>query len=112
MGTEHIRRWESGALAHAVSDPFGMGPLPWLRGSEHYFDDTGHVVPWYVDHVDAPGASTFPLPRAHDAVPGDADDRLHARWGAYAAARRSGHRGGPRMADDVHRQIKGFASAG
>ncbi|MFF5721691.1 N,N-dimethylformamidase beta subunit family domain-containing protein [Streptomyces buecherae] len=112
MGTEHIRRWESGALAHAVSDPFGMGPLPWLRGSEHYFDDTGHVVPWYVDHVDAPGASTFPLPRAHDAGPGDADDRLHARWGAYAAARGSGPRSGPRMADDVHRQIKGFASAG
>ncbi len=115
MGTEYIRRWESGALAHAVSDPFGMGPLPWLRGSEHYFDDTGHVVPWYVDHVDAPGASTFPLPRAHDGGPGgpgDADDLLHARWGAYAAARRSGHRSGPRMADDVHRQIKGFASAG
>lgn len=49
MGTEQIRRWESGALAHAVSDPFGQGPLPWLRGSENYFDDTGHVVPWYAD---------------------------------------------------------------
>lgn len=49
MGAEHIRRWESGALAHAVSDPFGQGPVPWLRGSENYFDDTGHVVPWYAD---------------------------------------------------------------
>ncbi|MFB7713226.1 N,N-dimethylformamidase beta subunit family domain-containing protein [Streptomyces sp. NPDC056105] len=83
-----IRRWESGALAHAVSDPFGQGPLPWLRGSEHYFDDTGQVVPWYVDHVPQPGASTIatsiPSPRT----------------------------GGPRMADDVHRQIKGFTSTG
>lgn len=49
MGAEQIRRWESGALAHAVSDPFGQGPLPWLRGSENYFDDTGQVVPWYAD---------------------------------------------------------------
>ncbi|MYS44941.1 phosphoribosylamine--glycine ligase, partial [Streptomyces sp. SID5998] len=49
MGSERIRRWESGALAHAVTDPFGQGPVPWLRGSETYFDDTGHVVPWYVD---------------------------------------------------------------
>ena len=30
----HTPRWESGALAHAVTDPFGQGPLPWLRGSE------------------------------------------------------------------------------
>lgn len=83
-----IRRWESGALAHAVSDPFGQGPLPWLRGSEHYFDDTGQVVPWYVDHAPQPGASTvatsIPSPRT----------------------------GGPRTADDVHRQIKGFTSTG
>ncbi|MFI6345056.1 N,N-dimethylformamidase beta subunit family domain-containing protein [Streptomyces sp. NPDC050560] len=78
---EHIRRWESGALAHGVSDPFGQGPLPWLRGSEVYFDDTGHVVPWYVEH--APGA---------DGIPG------------------SRPTAGPRTADDVHRQIKGFAS--
>ena len=54
MGTEQIRRWESGALAHAVTDPFGQGPLPWLRGSENYFDDTGQVVPWYVDHAARP----------------------------------------------------------
>ncbi|MPY38115.1 phosphoribosylamine--glycine ligase, partial [Streptomyces adustus] len=51
MGSEQIRRWESGALAHAVTDPFGQGPVPWLRGSETYFDDTGQVVPWYVEPV-------------------------------------------------------------
>ncbi|AZM54208.1 phosphoribosylamine--glycine ligase [Streptomyces sp. WAC 01529] len=83
MGQEPIRRWESGALAHAVSDPFGQGPLPWLRGSEHYFDDTGKVVPWYVDHAPAPGAN-IPAPRT----------------------------GGPLTADDVRRQIKGFTSTG
>lgn len=79
MVAEQIRRWESGALAHAVNDPFGQGPLPWLRGSENYFGDTGHVVPWYVD-LDGSGAA------------------VGAR----------GH--GPRTADDVHRQIKGFTS--
>lgn len=77
MGSEQIRRWESGASAHAVHDPFGQGPLPWLRGSETRFGDTGLVVPWYV----APA----PTPRSS---------------------------GGPRAADDVHRQIKGFASTG
>ncbi|MYS09193.1 phosphoribosylamine--glycine ligase, partial [Streptomyces sp. SID6041] len=77
MGADQIRRWESGALAHAVSDPFGQGPLPWLRGSENYFDDTGQVVPWYADEILARGGS-----------------------------------GGPRTADDVRRQIKGFASDG
>ncbi|MDX3532725.1 hypothetical protein P1P75_41625, partial [Streptomyces sp. ID05-39B] len=55
MGHKHIRRWDSGALAHAVTDPFGQGPLPWLRGSETYFDDTGQVVPWYVDPAPAAG---------------------------------------------------------
>lgn len=83
MATDQIRRWESGALAHAVTDPFGQGPLPWFRGSELYFDDTGHVVPWYVDPAVAPGQ----IPRARS-------------------------NGGPRTADDVHRQIKGFASTG
>ena len=79
MGAEQIRRWESGALAHAVTDPFGQGPLPWLRGSENYFDDTGHVVPWYADPDLRPRDPAGP---------------------------------GPRTADDVHRQIKGFASTG
>ncbi|MER5384301.1 N,N-dimethylformamidase beta subunit family domain-containing protein [Streptomyces sp. NPDC002688] len=100
MGSEQIRRWESGALAHAVTDPFGQGPVPWLRGSETYFDDTGHVVPWYLDtdaaqppHP-ATGASRIPGPRS---TPG--------------ARARSGT-GGPRSADDVHRQIKGFTATG
>ncbi|MCQ9186451.1 phosphoribosylamine--glycine ligase, partial [Streptomyces sp. IBSBF 2953] len=64
-GPEHIRRWESGALAHAVTDPFGQGPVPWLRGSETYFDDTGQVVPWYVDPAapaSAQGAPRIPGP--------------------------------------------------
>lgn len=86
MGADQIRRWESGALAHAVSDPFGQGPLPWFRGSELYFDDTGQVVPWYVDPA-AAAAGTGQIPRARG-------------------------NGGPRTADDVHRQIKGFASTG
>ena len=80
MASDHIRRWESGALAHAVTDPFGQGPVPWLRGSETYFDDTGHVVPWYVDPSPQPLKGVGSAPR----VPG------------------------PRSADDVHRQIKGF----
>ncbi|MEV0526687.1 N,N-dimethylformamidase beta subunit family domain-containing protein [Streptomyces sp. NPDC050439] len=88
MGSEQIRRWESGALAHAVTDPFGQGPLPWLRGAEHYFDDTGQVVPWYVDHAPAPGAQNIPAPRTRTRT------------------------NGPRTADDVHGQIKGFASTG
>ncbi|WP_338671735.1 N,N-dimethylformamidase beta subunit family domain-containing protein [Streptomyces sp. SCSIO 30461] len=79
MGAEQIRRWESGALVHAVSDPFGQGPLPWLRNSEQYFDDAGQVVPWYADPDPGRGDST---------------------------------RGRPRTADDVRRQIKGFASSG
>lgn len=89
-GPEHIRRWESGALAHAVTDPFGQGPVPWLRGSETYFDDTGQVVPWYVDAAPAParGGPRVPAPRTEPSA------------------------GGPRSADDVRRQIKGFVSTG
>lgn len=88
MGPERIRRWESGALAHAVTDPFGQGPLPWLRGTETYFDDTGRIVPWYVDPPPRTpsGTARIPAPRTCD--------------------------GGPRSADDVHRQIKGFISTG
>ncbi|MGH3311909.1 MAG: N,N-dimethylformamidase beta subunit family domain-containing protein [Streptomyces sp.] len=87
MGTEEIRRWESGALAHAVTDPFGQGPLPWLRCGEHYFDN-GQVVPWYVDHADL-----------DELLPGD-------------RRRRTAGSSGPRTADDVHCQIKGFADSG
>lgn len=82
MASEQIRRWESGALAHAVTDPFGQGPVPWLRGTVTYFDDTGQVVPWYVDQ-DAPHAP-----------------------------RKAARSNGPRAADDVHRQIKGLTSTG
>lgn len=107
MGTDQIRRWESGALAHAVSDPFGQGPLPWLRESERYLDGSGQVVPWYVDaEVDlvtgaGPRAAPVGGPRAV-AGPG----RIPAARRAPASERT------PRTADDVHRQIKGFASCG
>ncbi|MEU6080048.1 N,N-dimethylformamidase beta subunit family domain-containing protein [Streptomyces sp. NPDC047108] len=106
MTTDRIRRWESGALAHAVSDPFGQGPLPWLRGSESYFDDTGHIVPWYVD----------PAVAADEQGPGQdlAGVVDPAIPGPRTARRRPGSRSagspGPRTADDVNRQIKGFAS--
>ena len=85
MATEQIRRWESGALAHAVTDPFGQGPLPWLRGSENYFDIR-------------PGR---PLVR-----------RSRGRPRATRASPPPHKHDGPRTADDVHRQIKGFASTG
>jgi hypothetical protein len=83
MGAEKVRRWESGALAHGVSDPFGQGPLPWLRGESEYPEGGGPAVPWYVDLA---------------ASSGEAPRRPHLP--------------GPRMADDVRRQIKGFASCG
>jgi hypothetical protein len=98
MGSEKIRRWESGALAHAVTDPFGQGPLPWLRGTETYFDDIGQVVPWYVDQADN---------RA-----GPADRRTEGGSRVPAPRAGGGHVGGPRAADDVHRQIKGFTTTG
>ncbi|MFD7642928.1 N,N-dimethylformamidase beta subunit family domain-containing protein [Kitasatospora sp. NPDC059795] len=89
MGTESNRRWESGTLAHGVSDPFGQGPLPWLRSPDHYLADGEGAVPWYVS-VDAPGQR--PLEGA-------------ARPPRPAVS-------GPRNADDVRQQIKGFASSG
>ncbi|MFF1277705.1 N,N-dimethylformamidase beta subunit family domain-containing protein [Streptomyces marokkonensis] len=102
MGSEQIRRWDSGALAHAVNDPFGQGPLPWLRGSETYFGDSGQVVPWYVDPDPAD-----PEPRTGPDRP---TARLPRQGGPRVPAPRSS--GGPRAADDVHRQIKGFTSTG
>ncbi|GHH95316.1 N,N-dimethylformamidase beta subunit family domain-containing protein [Streptomyces capillispiralis] len=101
MGSEQIRRWESGALAHAVNDPFGQGPLPWLRGSETYFGDSGQVVPWYVDPD--PDAGPEPSPERAAA-------RLPRQRGTRAPAPRSSV--GPRAADDVRRQIKGYTSTG
>ncbi|WP_380277545.1 N,N-dimethylformamidase beta subunit family domain-containing protein [Kitasatospora purpeofusca] len=91
MGTELNRRWESGTHAHSVSDPFGQGPLPWLRSSDHpdqYLADAEGDVPWYVS-VDAPGQR--PL---------------------AAAVRGKPPVGTPLSANDGEQQIKGFASAG
>ena len=91
MSAEQSRRWESGALAHGVTDPFGQGPLPWLRGEDQYFDDTGLMVPWYVD-----------LDRAQGRLPG-------ARTPPGSDSRPA--LGRPRTSDDVGGQIKGFAAA-
>ncbi len=115
MGSEQIRRWESGALAHAVTDPFGQGPVPWLRGSETYFDDTGQVVPWYVDQT-TPTPASIPASIPALATPAPTSDPAHRRPRSHGtrvpAPERTGHDGGPRAADDVHRQIKGFTSTG
>lgn len=94
------RRWDSGALAHAVTDPFGQGPLPWLRGSEQYLDDSGQLLPWYVDPsvIDSPSAVGIVGTTPGDRVPGPRSSRHRAP--------------GPRNADDVHLQIKGFVSPG
>ncbi|WP_436969323.1 N,N-dimethylformamidase beta subunit family domain-containing protein [Actinacidiphila glaucinigra] len=85
---EQVRRWQSGALAHGVTDPFGQGPVPWLRGAVQYLDDTGQVVPWYVDLAASrgePGGSPSDTVGRTPRVPG------------------------PRAADDVRCQVKGFA---
>ncbi|KJK56787.1 N,N-dimethylformamidase beta subunit family domain-containing protein [Saccharothrix sp. ST-888] len=87
MGTELNRRWESGTLAHGVSDPFGQGPLPWLRSPDQYLAGVEGAVPWYVS-VDAPGQQPLATPRPRPPI------------------------GTPANADDVNQQIKGFASAG
>ncbi|MFI5528831.1 N,N-dimethylformamidase beta subunit family domain-containing protein [Kitasatospora sp. NPDC051853] len=87
MGSELNRRWESGTLKHGVSDPFGQGPLPWLRSPDHYVAGIEGAVPWYVS-LDAPGQRPQAAPRPKPPV------------------------GTPANSDDVVRQIKGFASAG
>lgn len=91
VGTDEtgaVRRWDSGALAHAATDPFGEGPLPWLRFGEQYFDN-GRMIPWYVDHTGL-----------EDVLSGE------------RKIQRSPGVGRPRTADDLHCQIKGFASDG
>ena len=66
MGAEQIRRWESGALAHGVTDPFGQGPLPWLRGVS-----TTSTTP----ATSSPGTPISPsAPRYRQAAPRTADD--------------------------------------
>jgi hypothetical protein len=93
MDTEQIRRWDSGALAHGVNDPFGQGPLPWLRERERYLDSSGQLLPWYVDLA------------AVDTLRGDRD---------LPAQRSAGrpHASEPHNADDVRQQIKGYTSSG
>jgi hypothetical protein len=49
MGAREHGRWESGALAHAGSDPFGPGPLPWLRGTAPGREGDGRPLPRYAD---------------------------------------------------------------
>ncbi|MEU6174531.1 N,N-dimethylformamidase beta subunit family domain-containing protein [Streptantibioticus parmotrematis] len=115
METEQIRRWDSGALAHAVTDPFGQGPLPWLRGREHYLDDSGQLLPWYVDLA---AIDDSPVPAASGA---QGASGAHGARGVPVVrdarglpVQRAGrrHHSGPRTADDVGLQIKGFTSSG
>lgn len=91
MSAEPSARWESGALAHGVADPFAVGPLPWMRGTDQYVDDRGRVMPWYVD-------------TAAEGLPGE------LRGAGYTPGQRPGtaDQGRPRSADDVNGQIKGW----
>ncbi|GAA2493171.1 hypothetical protein GCM10010406_31560 [Streptomyces thermolineatus] len=98
MRTGQIRRWQSGALAHGATDPFGQGPLPWLRDDANYVDDEGRVMPWYVEHPQA------------GREPGVVDAPAGAGTGPRVVRPRRSP--GPRTANDVDRQIKGFASSG
>ncbi|MGP4109341.1 N,N-dimethylformamidase beta subunit family domain-containing protein [Streptomyces sp. 4N509B] len=79
------RRWEAGPVTDAALDPRGQGPLPWLRGSEHYFCHDGQLGPW----------------RPPSAPPRASSSRTDR-------GTRPRHSPGPRMADDVACQIKGF----
>ncbi|MGP3972077.1 N,N-dimethylformamidase beta subunit family domain-containing protein [Streptomyces sp. 6N223] len=87
-GHGHAGRWESGPLTDTSLDPRGQGPLPWLRGSEHYFCHAGQIGPW------RPSAAPAAVP---------------ARRGRRDATRPPS---GPRIADDVACQIKGFTPEG
>ena len=91
MGTDRIRRWESALLT-----PASPG-----------------VVPWYVEPVptllDAAAPETEqPSAPAADGAPRARQAALPGR--PIPTPRRSS--AGPRSADDVHGQIKGFASTG
>ncbi|MER6143777.1 N,N-dimethylformamidase beta subunit family domain-containing protein [Streptomyces sparsogenes] len=105
---EPVRRWESGALAHAVTDPFGQGPLPWLRGRQTYFGETGRLVPWYVDVDQDPATGATGATGVTGAT---GTTEAPRRPGAKEAAEGPGQGPSIRTADDVHRQIKGFTSA-
>ena len=80
MDTDQIRRWDTGALAHGVTDPFGQGPLPWLRDREQYLDGPDQPA----GRPGEPSAPGLPAQR--------------------------GHSSRPHNVDDVRLQIKGFAS--
>ncbi|MFE1575082.1 N,N-dimethylformamidase beta subunit family domain-containing protein [Streptomyces fradiae] len=118
MGAEQVRRWESGARAHAVDDPFAQGPLPWLRGTEQYVGEDGRITPWYAEpprrsdqdgpRQDGPrrdGPRSCGPDRGGPHRDGAGGDRTDRRPGADRPS-------GPRAADDVGLQIKGFASTG
>jgi hypothetical protein len=129
MGPDGIRRREPGALAHAVTDPFGRAPLPWLLGDETCFTGTGLLVPWYVDSLSltpptpptplaSPTSPVSPVARAMDPLlargpdrgPDPGSGRVHGSGTAPETA--PGTAATLRRADDVHRQIKGFTSTG
>ncbi|MER7795117.1 N,N-dimethylformamidase beta subunit family domain-containing protein [Streptomyces sp. NPDC097640] len=109
--TEPVRRWESGALAHAVTDPFGQGPLPWLRGRQTYFSETGRLVPWYVEHDPATGALGTAGATGATRTPRTFEMTGVGVGPGEAADPGPGHIPSIRTADDIHRQIKGFTSA-
>ncbi|MFI2225222.1 N,N-dimethylformamidase beta subunit family domain-containing protein [Streptomyces fradiae] len=119
MGAEQVRRWESGARAHAVDDPFAQGPLPWLRGTEQYVGEDGRITPWYAEPPSRRSGQAGPRhdgPRRDAPRPCGPDQdgpRQHGADGDRAGRRPGGDRSsGPRAADDVGLQIKGFASTG
>ena len=96
-GSGRWRRIRSGAGSRArwrtrVTDPFGQGPLPWLRGSEHYFDDPA---------ASCPGTWTPPSARRRSArarAPQPAQRPAHRRRRRTARSRASPRTGavGPR----------------
>ncbi|WP_372501368.1 N,N-dimethylformamidase beta subunit family domain-containing protein [Streptomyces meridianus] len=90
MGTDRIRRWESELLTQTSPG----------------------IVPWYVEPVPALLDGAAPAEPGLPLAPGDGSvDHGPAPSGRpIPTPRRSG--AGPRSADDVHGQIKGFASTG
>ncbi|WP_030422795.1 N,N-dimethylformamidase beta subunit family domain-containing protein [Streptomyces sp. SCSIO 75703] len=101
MGSEHIRRWEPAVRAHALTDPFGPGPVPWPRGTETLPADPSRTA-----HANAPA----PVPAT---APAERAPFPHPRHRA-AAPRPTEHTppGALRAADDIRRQIKGFTATG
>lgn len=88
------QRWEPGVRTQAVSDPFGQGPLPWLRGIAPYFEGEEPASRHSDSEADSAG---------NRRVPGRVISP--ARLAAREAS-------GPHAADDVDCQIKGFTPQG